>query len=572
MNKFGPSFSRAPITLADILAAVKCLPSLTDRENKKKAELTSSLNTIGRLLNKNLVDLPADAASLRHLLDGIHHIQAGVGAKRLGNAKSDLTVALRLTASRFAVSRPDELSPKRRTAEWKGFLAGLETDWQRFTLARLATFCSIFDYSPKRMCDAILDRFRAYLFEIEVSKDPDAICKPVAQTWNGAVTRLALDLPLLTAPKAHRYQAIPLAEFPASFQEEVRSYLDRLAHVDADTDGPAKPLAEESVRNVRSIICQFATALVSRGRPVESIVSLRVLVEIDNFKAAIRFFLERNDGEPPRWLWGMLGKIMSVAKYFVKLPEADLAELQAVRAKVRVETEGLTEKNRARLDQFYDINNFDLLQLLPDRLLKKAEQLRRSAEQEGEHSIRAAYLVMYAVAVAILLAAPLRSKNLAAINVAANFKRHGQGNSQTLTLFIPGPSVKNKVTFEGPIPRDTTRLIRIYLKSYRPLICAHPGEWLFPWPSGGPRAQSHLAHDMCKLIWRETGLVMNAHLFRHLAGLMWLRYHPGDYETVRQMLGHKKLETTIGFYTGLNTKWAVARYQNEVLVKKGGQK
>lgn len=175
---------------------------------------------------------------------------------------------------------------------------------------------------------------------------------------------------------------------------------------------------------------------------------------------------------------------------------------------------------------------------------------------------------MYAVAVAILLAAPIRAKNLANINLSVNLKWHGKGNSQTLTLYIPGPTTKNKVTFEGPIPHRTAQLIRHYIQTYRNLICKTPGDWLFPWPSGEPRAPSSLAEDMCKLIWRKTGIDMHAHLFRHLAGLMWLRHHPGDYETVRQMLNHKKIETTINFYTGLDAKRALARYHDEVLSKK----
>lgn len=570
MDTPNSSFGKIKISLANILAAVLNLPVSSEKEKKKKAELASSLNTVGRLLNRSLADLPSDAACLRAMLDDVHHAQVGISPKRLANVKSDLAAALKLTASSLAISRPKKLRPECRTQEWKEFLAGLETNWQRYTLARLATFCSIFGYSPKQMCDAILGRFRAHLAATEITKCPNAVCKRVAQTWNGSINRLDLDLPLLTVPKTDRYLALPLSEFPESFQRDAQKYLDRLATFDqAATDAPPTPSAPQTVTNLRRIICQFATALVSRGHPIESIVSLGVLVEVDNFKEGIRFFVARKDGEPPYWLWGLLGKILSIAKYHVKAPAAHLSELQKLRQRVRVKTEGLTEKNRERLDQFYDINNFDLLHALPRRLLKKAEIISRAA---GETSSRTALLVMYAVAIDILLAAPLRSKNLAQINIATNLKWHGQANSQTLTLFIPGPSVKNKVTFEGPIPLDTVRLIKTYLKSYRHLICGTPGDWLFPWPSGGHRAQSHLADDMCKVIWQETGLVMNAHLFRHLAGLMWLRFHPGDYETVRQMLGHKKIETTINFYTGVNSKWAIAHYHNDILYRRGTNK
>ncbi len=53
---------------------------------------------------------------------------------------------------------------------------------------------------------------------------------------------------------------------------------------------------------------------------------------------------------------------------------------------------------------------------------------------------------------------------------------------------------------------------------------------------------------------------MNPHLFRHFAGWNYLKAHPGDYETVRQLLGHKSINTTIVFYTGIEVIAAHERY------------
>ena len=51
----------------------------------------------------------------------------------------------------------------------------------------------------------------------------------------------------------------------------------------------------------------------------------------------------------------------------------------------------------------------------------------------------------------------------------------------------------------------------------------------------------------------ETGLVMNPHLFRHLGAHLFLERHPGSYEEVRRVLGHKNIDTTIENYAGLET-------------------
>jgi integrase len=58
---------------------------------------------------------------------------------------------------------------------------------------------------------------------------------------------------------------------------------------------------------------------------------------------------------------------------------------------------------------------------------------------------------------------------------------------------------------------------------------------------------------------------MNAHLFRHLAGMLFLERQPGEYETVRRLLGHKKLETTMGYYARFDSKAAAKRYDDVVL-------
>ena len=50
------------------------------------------------------------------------------------------------------------------------------------------------------------------------------------------------------------------------------------------------------------------------------------------------------------------------------------------------------------------------------------------------------------------------------------------------------------------------------------------------------------------------------HQFRHSAAAIYLRHHPGDYETVRRILGHSSITTTTKFYCALETMWANERF------------
>jgi integrase len=61
-------------------------------------------------------------------------------------------------------------------------------------------------------------------------------------------------------------------------------------------------------------------------------------------------------------------------------------------------------------------------------------------------------------------------------------------------------------------------------------------------------------------IQKATGLRITVHQFRHAAAAIYLRHNPGDYETVRRLLGHKNIQTTIRFYCALETTEATRKF------------
>ncbi len=74
------------------------------------------------------------------------------------------------------------------------------------------------------------------------------------------------------------------------------------------------------------------------------------------------------------------------------------------------------------------------------------------------------------------------------------------------------------------------------------------------------QAPTSFATRTYQFIRRETGIVMNVHLFRHMAVKLHLDAHPNDLETVRRLLGHSSLATTTRNYTELNTAAAFRRH------------
>jgi integrase len=78
--------------------------------------------------------------------------------------------------------------------------------------------------------------------------------------------------------------------------------------------------------------------------------------------------------------------------------------------------------------------------------------------------------------------------------------------------------------------------------------------------AGGPC----LAVRIKRRVRTEIGVEMNAHLFRHLAVMIYLDANPGGYEVARQMLGHSSVSRTISVYSGLETISATQAFAKEV--------
>jgi site-specific recombinase XerD len=213
----------------------------------------------------------------------------------------------------------------------------------------------------------------------------------------------------------------------------------------------------------------------------------------------------------------------------------------------------MTAKNRGRLRQFTDEQNVRRLVGLPSKVLS-------TLDTTGP-KVTDAVRVQEALAVALLLVAPVRVKNLASIDIERHIHRVSKASC---SLVFPEMEVKNHQDLEYPLSSTVLQLLDLYLEVYRPLLAKKRGSKLFVSLNGNEKAPAFLSAQIPKFIKNELGLEMNLHLFRHFAGFVFLKSHPGEYETVRQLLGHKSIKTTVEFYTGLEHVESFRRY-DEIL-------
>jgi integrase len=180
--------------------------------------------------------------------------------------------------------------------------------------------------------------------------------------------------------------------------------------------------------------------------------------------------------------------------------------------------------------------------------------LMRQARLAKDHApIKAAVTAQLAVAIAIETLAPIRLGNLISIELGKNLIKPGGLNTPYWMVFA-NYDVKNRIDLNFMFDEPLTDLIAEYVDEYRPTLLrgANSG-WLFPGENGEHKNGLLFSKQITKRIQKAVGLRITVHQFRHAAAAIYLKHHPGNYEAVRRVLGHRSLTTTVKFYCGLET-------------------
>ena len=187
-----------------------------------------------------------------------------------------------------------------------------------------------------------------------------------------------------------------------------------------------------------------------------------------------------------------------------------------------------------------------------ERVVKLPFAMMAEARRQQQHSpVRAAVLAQLAVAIAILILVPLRIKNLTEIRLGINLSKPDGPKSQYWVNF-PDYDVKNRMKLEYPLEHFVTPLIDEYVHDFRPtLLRGRDEDYLFPGMHKGAKGKITFSAQITDAIVKRIGLRITAHQFRHAVGALILQKHPGNYELVRLILGHRNVQTTIRCYIGL---------------------
>ena len=103
------------------------------------------------------------------------------------------------------------------------------------------------------------------------------------------------------------------------------------------------------------------------------------------------------------------------------------------------------------------------------------------------------------------------------------------------------------------------------IPEFRPHLTSAGNTALFPGIGGGSKNQAFFGTQISRAVRAHTGLRVHPHLFRHIGAKLYLDANPGAYEVVRRVLGHRSIDTTTSFYTGLETAAAVRHFDKAIL-------
>ena len=185
--KRNPFLSAAEPTLADVL---DCLERDDKLSPTRRRDQCSALRRLAQLLNRDPAMLPARISALRHGINNIHPVHAGVSVKTLQNIKSNVLGAFR----HLEISQDPQTMRLRLSTNWQRLFRILPEKNMRYGLSRFMHFCSAAGYEPGDVNDPIVDEFVVALNEATFVKNPDKVHRQTVRLWNIASGRLMLEL------------------------------------------------------------------------------------------------------------------------------------------------------------------------------------------------------------------------------------------------------------------------------------------------------------------------------------------------------------------------------------------
>src|ERR1700730_16524468 len=401
------NISRAECALAASLADLLATLQASKLPERRKQEIASAIRTVARALGRPPENIPAEARLLASRLKEVAPAAIGISRGRWNNVRALLRAALALIQPISPGRHRNGLLP-----EWLALSNELTSRSDKIALSRVLHYFSAQGIGPNAVTEGNFDEYRLHL-DGSLLKRPNETFAMTVRAWRRAGGAIeGWPQVSVSIPDRRRQWVFRWDRFPSLLRQDCQRWCDRLAGCDLMEDTPFRPVRPVTVAHREWQIRSFASALVSRGRDPATLTSLRDLIEIDAFKSGLRFFLDREGGAPTTAIADLASSLKAVARHHVRVEPHHLDQMGSIIRRLAPGRRGLTETNRTRLRHFDDRGNILALLRLPDEVMR---QYRRHRNLQ-----RGAVRAQLAVAIEILLMAPVRMSNLVKLDIEKN--------------------------------------------------------------------------------------------------------------------------------------------------------
>jgi hypothetical protein len=539
--------------------AIAMIAASEELPEQLKRHWTTSLRQFAKAIGRPIEVIPARYSAVRNDLANWHHAPSGHSPKTVANHRSNTKRALLHLSHEKGI--PEYGAPL--TADWEELRTQISDRLIRSRLSSIMRYCSANGVSPLEMDEAVLDKFVEYRNRCSKPAD-DAFRRLLVRAWNANVDSIpAWPKRRLVEPPVKSAVEVKWEEFPRGLHRDVDKYLKGLTHIRKSRTGRhIKPLRASTIRGRRAELQAAARMAVKIGIPIEKLDSLRALLKPKVAERILDAYWQKNGDKPKVYTIDLARRFVAIAKETKCLNEKECEQLHGLWRRLNDERppEGLTEKNLAFLRKVLTPGVWGRVVKLPLAMMEEARRQRHAP-------VRAAVIAQKAVAIAIEAVAPVRLANLASIRLRTNLTKPDGPNSNYWLHFTPD-DVKNNVRLQFVFKDYLTELIDEYVQDFWPtLLRGRRDDYLFPGLREGAKGKVSFSVEISKYIYKATGLKMTVHQFRHAAGAIILKNRPGEFELVRQILGHRSISTTMRCYVGLETIQASEIFTNMVVAE-----
>lgn len=528
----------------------------------RRRDMISGLRRVAKAIGRAPQDVPCHGRWLQPRLAKIAPAALGLKDKAWQNVVSNARAAMvHVGIVERRDNRITDLSPAWQ-ALWASVLASPQSKTLQPPLCRFIHFLNNQGVAPDDVNAEHALAYRDAVIRNEISKSPEVAYRAAVNGWNLAARALP-DWPQTCLPLERRQKIIKLDEaaFPKTFLADLDHLMFQLTHPDPlAEEGRATALRPATLVQYRRQIIRFASELVHAGVLIEEIDSIAALLMPETAERGLRQMLSRTENKTTKMISEMAALLRNLSR-ITGQDEDTQKQLTKLAARVATKPQrGMTQKNQSRLRVVQNEKAMLRLLDLPERVYKnpptgKANDYTKALARED------------AAAMAILLACPVRIKNIAGIHLEQHIQRPGDGRAY---LVLIEDDLKTHRPIEFELPKDVIRMIDRHLATRCPHMCPANTPWLFPRRDGtGPVLAGQLAARIKQRIRKVVGYEVNAHLFRHIAVMNWLDANPGGYEVARRLMGHSDISHTINLYSGMEVKSAMRAFSDMMVTKKG---